>query len=95
MAAAGMELTPAQVREAFPGWTVHEAQDGRWWARRPGTVTPYGPESLLRRVLVAGTLGGLAEQLCVQAALDALTEEELVTVWREARFPSPAGGIAL
>lgn len=91
-ALAGMALTIDQVQDAFPAWRVFRSQDGRWHARRPGVVTPYGPESLLRRYLVAGTPGGLAEQLGVQEFLDALDPGALAKAWREARLPWPDGG---
>lgn len=87
-AIAGMRLTPGQLRASFPGWRIHP-HEGRWWARRGGTVVHYGPGSLLRRVLVAATLEGLAEQLAVQEELDTLGPEELEAAWREARLPEP------
>ena len=74
-------ITVGMLRETFDEWTIGEV-DGCLWAFRAGTFTAEGPRSLLRACVTAGTVPGLADQLCLQAWLELLSTAELETVWR-------------
>jgi hypothetical protein len=75
------EITADMLRAAFEDWRVFE-KNGRWWAMRSGTVAGEGPERLIRPLVFAETLEGLAEQLSVQEWLRKMTAAELEAVWR-------------
>lgn len=74
-------ITAGMLRATFDHWRVFE-QGGRWWATRPGVVEEYGPRSLIRPLVVAGSLEGLGEQLSVQEWLRRMPAAELEAVWR-------------
>ena len=76
------EVTAAMLRETFDHWRVFE-KDGRWWAMRAGAVAGEGPRSLIRPVVCAMTLRGLAEQLSLQEWLRRMSAAELEAVWRD------------
>jgi hypothetical protein len=90
------EVTPVEVmdlgalRTACPGWHI-AGSPGTWHAFRGGIFMLDGPWSLLRPYLGADTLTALAEQLCLQAYLDGLSDRELTEVWRQVRLPEPTG----
>jgi hypothetical protein len=75
------EITAGMLRETFDHWRVFE-KDGRWWAMRAGSVEEEGPQSLIRPVVRAMTLKGLAEQLSLQEWLRRMPTAELEAVWR-------------
>jgi hypothetical protein len=86
------EVTAEMLRETFPHWRVFES--GRvWWAMRPGACPEHGPGSLLKRVLGAPDLPGLADRLCLQQHLDQLDPEELAAVWRDVTMPPDAAAL--
>lgn len=74
------------VRSTFPSWHITGAE-GCWFAVRGGLEMHAGPRSLLRCLVSAPTLVGLAEKLSLQEYLDGLTAEELEEVWRRASLP--------
>ncbi len=75
-------ITAAMLREAFDRWRIFKS-GGWWWALRSEEVAvPAGPRSLIRPVLTAGSLIGLAEQLELQEHLRSLPTAELAAVWR-------------
>ena len=74
------DVTLEMLRATFDGWTVAES-GGRFWAVRSGSFTAFGPQSLIRGCVSAGTAAGLADQLCLQAWLESLPADELETVW--------------
>jgi hypothetical protein len=81
--AAGVgEVTADMLRETFDHWRIFE-KDGRHWAMRPGAVEQEGPRSLIRPLVCAMTLVGLAEQLSLQEWLRRMTAAELEAVWRD------------
>jgi hypothetical protein len=80
-------VTVDMLRETFDHWRIGEVA-GRWWAVRSGTVAADGPRSLVRPVVSAGTLEGLADQLCVQAWFASLSAAELEAVWRDQTLPA-------
>lgn len=87
-AAAGLgQVTVEMLRETFDAWTVAET-GGRFLAYRTGYSNYSGPRSLIRGCVIAQTAEGLAEQLCLQAWLEALPAAELEAVWRG----TPAAG---
>jgi len=75
-------ITADTLRATFDHWRIFE-KDGRWWAMRPGAATTEGPQSLIHPVVCAVTLGGLAEQLCLQEWLRRMPAAELESVWRD------------
>jgi hypothetical protein len=76
------EITAAMLRETFDHWRIFE-KDGRWWAMRAGAVAGEGPRSLIRPVVCAMTLTGLAEQLSLQEWLRRMPAAELEAVWHD------------
>lgn len=74
-------ITADMLRETSGHWRIGEAA-GRWRAVRSGTVPADGPRSPIRPVVGAGSLEGLAGQLCLQAWLASLSAAELEAVWR-------------
>lgn len=81
------KITAPMLMETFPRWRVFES-GGIWWALRSGSQATGGPESLLRLVIGAPDLIGLADKLCLQEHLDALATDELAAVWRDAALPA-------
>jgi hypothetical protein len=75
------EITAGMLRATFDHWRIFE-KEGRWWAMRAGSDAEEGPRSLIHPVVCAVTLGGLAEQLCLQEWLRRMTAAELEAVWR-------------
>ena len=80
------EITLEMLRKTFPKWRVFES-GGAWWALREGRAEEGGPGSLLRRVIGAPHVPGLAEKLCLQEWLDGLDPAELEAVWRDVAVP--------
>ena len=80
------ELTVHALQESLPQWRIFW-QFGKWWALRGGPVRLDGPESLLKRVLTARDLAGLAETLCLQVRLDLLGPRELAAVYQDMTLP--------
>jgi hypothetical protein len=76
------EVTVDMVRATFDHWRVFD-ENGRWWALRAGMAGGSGPASLIRPVVCAMTLQGLAEQLSLQEWLRRMTAEELAAVWHD------------
>jgi hypothetical protein len=76
------EVTAGMLRATFDHWRIFE-KDGSWWAMREGTATTEGPRSLIRPVVCAMTLDGLAEQLSLQEWLRRMPAAELEAVWRD------------
>ncbi len=76
------EITEDSLRETFDHWRIFQSH-GRWWAMRAGWATWAGPQSLIRPVVCALTLGGLAEQLSLQEWLRRMAQAELDSVWRD------------
>jgi hypothetical protein len=89
LAALG-EITPQMLRDTFPKWRVFES-GGVWWALREGKAEEDGPRSLLRIVIGARDVPGLAEKLCLQEWLDGLDPAELDAVWRDVALPEVPG----
>jgi hypothetical protein len=81
-------VTVEMLRETFPQWHIF-SQFGGWWATREGGQKFAGPQSLIRRVIVAADLTALAEKLCLQEWLDGLDMIALDAVWREMTVPDP------
>lgn len=84
------EITPEMLAAAFPPWRKPVQAGSAWITMRSGTLEHWGPESLRRVSLSALTLGGLAEQLEVQAYLDRLDPDELAAVWRQGQIADEA-----
>jgi hypothetical protein len=82
------EITREILGETFPRWRVFYHLGG-WFAIRQGTQKYDGPESLIRRVLVAPDLTTLAEKMCVQEWLGSLDPVFLEAVWHEIGLPEP------
>lgn len=80
-AAEPVVITADMLRATFAGWRICE-RDGRWQAMRGGLRAEDGPRSLIRTLVSALTLAGLAEQLSLQEWLRRMTAEELEAVWR-------------
>jgi hypothetical protein len=80
-------VTAEMLRDTFPEWHIF-SQFGAWWATREGSQKFTGPQSLIRRVLVADGLDGLADRLCLQEWLDSLDPLALDVVWREMTLTS-------
>jgi hypothetical protein len=80
---AGMlgSITVDMLRETFDQWTIGETAD-RFLAIRAGYFAAFGPRSLIRGCVMAGTATGLAEQLGIQAWLESLSAAELKAVWQ-------------
>ncbi len=76
------KITAPMLRTTFDHWRIFE-KDGKWWAMRAGPADGEGPQSLIRPVVFAVTLGGLGEQLSLQEWLRRMTAEELEAVWRD------------
>jgi hypothetical protein len=76
------EITADMLRVTFDQWRIFE-KDGRWWAMREGMARTEGPRSLIRPVLCAMTLDGLAEQLSLQEWFRRMPPAELESVWRD------------
>lgn len=76
------EITLDMLRATFDHWRIFE-KDGRHWAMRAGAAAGEGPESLIRPVVYAMTLEGLAEQLSLQEWLRKLSAADLEAVWRD------------
>jgi hypothetical protein len=76
------EITADMLRATFDHWRIFE-QDGRWWAMRAGTATTEGPRSLIRPLVCAMTLHGLAEQLSLQEWFRRMPAAELEAVHRD------------
>jgi hypothetical protein len=76
-------ITVEMLRATFDHWTIGEREDGRLLAIRSGCFVADGPRSLIRGCVIADTPAGLAEQLGIQAWLEALTAAELEAVWRD------------
>jgi hypothetical protein len=83
------EVTAAMLRDTFPDWHVF-SNFGAWWATREGSQKFTGARSLIRCVLVAGSLAALGDKLCLQEWLDGLHPVTLDEVWREMTV-RPAG----
>lgn len=82
------EVNVEMIRATFDHWRIFEA-DGRWCVLRSGTAfDPGGPLSLLRSALNAGSLE-LGMQLCMQAWLASLSEDELRDVWLQVIGAAP------
>jgi hypothetical protein len=75
-------ITVGMLRETFEQWTIGEAA-GRFLAFRRGYFADSGPASLIRGCVIAGSPEGLADQLCMQAWLESLTEKQVAALWRE------------
>jgi hypothetical protein len=82
LAAEFGEVTADMLCETFDHWRIFE-KDGRHWAMRPGAVEQEGPRSLIRPLVCAMTLVGLAEQLSLQEWLRRMTAAEFEAVWRD------------
>jgi hypothetical protein len=76
------EVTAGMLRQTFDHWRIFE-KDGRWWAMRAGAATTEGPRSLIRPVVCAMTLDGLAEQLSLQEWFRRMPAAELEAVYRD------------
>jgi hypothetical protein len=76
------EVTADMLRETFDHWRIFE-RDGRWLAVRGGEVAGDGPRSLMRPLVDAITLVGLAEQPSLQEWLRRMSAAELEAVWRD------------
>ena len=85
-AAGHGDITVQGLRATFPEWRIFRSGD-RWWAMRGGLVRWEGPESLLRRVITAPDLTGLAQRLCLQEQLDGLDAAALAAVYRDLKLP--------
>jgi hypothetical protein len=83
LAAESGEITAEMLRETFDHWRIFWC--GRWlWAVRSGeTAVVNGPGSLIRPVVLAATVLGLAEQLSLQEWLRRMTAAELEAVWHD------------
>jgi hypothetical protein len=82
-------VTAEMLRDTFPQWHIF-SQLGAWWATREGSQKFTGPQSLIRRVLVADSLAALGDKLCLQEWLDGLDPLALDQVWREMTMRSDA-----
>ena len=74
-------ITAPMLRATFDHWRIFE-RDSKWWAMRAAAAGGEGPQSLIRPVVFAVTLNGLAEQLSLQEWLRRMTAQELEAVWR-------------
>ena len=63
------ETTLAEVRERFPGWSIHRSDIGRWWAQRGGTASPKQQETGARAQVDADDLDKLWDLLAEQERL--------------------------
>jgi hypothetical protein len=84
------DVTPEALRKTFPDWRIFNS-GGVWWAARRGVQEWIGPESLLLRVICAADLTALAEKLCLQEWLDALSPDKLAAVYRDMTLPEESG----
>jgi hypothetical protein len=75
-------VTLGMLRETFDQWTIGRA-GGRLVAIRSGIFATQGPRSLIRGCVLADTVDALAEQLGIQAQLEALPAAGLEAVWRD------------
>jgi hypothetical protein len=82
-------ITAPMLRSTFDHWRIFE-RDGKWWAMRAGAAGAAGPQSLIRPVVFAVTLDGLAEQLSLQEWLRRMTAAELEAVWQGGLAAVPA-----
>jgi hypothetical protein len=82
-------ITLEMLCETFDQWTIGRA-NGRVIAIRSGTFATEGPRSLIRGHVLADTVVGLAEQLGIQAWLEALPAADLEAVWRDGLRAVPA-----
>jgi hypothetical protein len=77
-------ITVEMLRATLDHWSIAEREtDGRLLAIRSGCFDAVGPRSLIRGCVMADTPVGMAEQLGIQAWLEALTAAELEAVWRD------------
>jgi hypothetical protein len=82
LAAGPGEVTADMLRETFDHWRIFE-RDGRWLAVRGGEVAGDGPRSLIRPLVDAITLVGLAEQLSLQEWLRRMSAAKLEAAWHD------------
>jgi hypothetical protein len=75
-------VTLEMLRETFDQWTIGRVS-GRLIAIRSGIFATQGPRSLIRGCVLADTVDGLAEQLGIQAQLEALPAADVEAVWRD------------
>jgi hypothetical protein len=77
------DITMDMLKETFDHWRIFKCA-GWFWAMRSGeTVVVDGPRSLIRPVLIAVTVLGLAEQLSIHEWLRRMTAAELDAVWHD------------